>query len=270
MPEDGKQLKDLARKHYEEPQTRGFLLTDVSRDTWVNAKVQRSYVIMNKKEASKAMGQDIRSKDPALKTVELVNQAGESESVFVFADESAPFRKLILEGCVGEHSTVHLMDKDTHLHQEQGTMTMKASTTKRMKDSDIQALLAPGAANVIVSPEEYRCKLQRKHARMSGSVADGEFQENEGLDEKEKQSTLVIELDKNEEDGDSATAAPSTMTVAAQLEQQASCLLDVGAHTESPPCKAASSASAKKSLEAIKDCDFAGNPRCLLEPVGLA
>ena len=237
-------MKATAKQHFEDPRSRGYMLEDVTRHRSVSCRVQKVFTIMNKKEAAKYMGQDIKAKDPAVKTVEIINQQEEAESVMVFADEQQPHRKLILESDVGEDTKVHLMDAETHVHADQGKFTMTASTTKRMRDSDIASLLTPGAAHQIVTPEEYREKLLKKHCRVPHTGPENEQSRSEFQDDEGAKSAEVINVYGEE---DSALACAASSSMASGLERHASQMLGTGEPAESPPAK---DACAKKRLSA--------------------
>ena len=144
--------------------SKGFLEGTVSSNKLVTATVERCWLIMNSSEYTRYFGRGRKkSKDRHYHLQLLLMRRGEDEEVYLFKDPSNPWRRLKLSTSVQEEEAVLLMSPVSHLHEEQGPLTRKATTSKRLSTGRMDHLLQHGQFCTV---SEYKFKLEGSEKKL--------------------------------------------------------------------------------------------------------
>ena len=155
-------MQAAAKRHMRDPDSRSFFLGNARTERTSRAMIEKCYLLMTPAEATKQFGRKLRQKDPVLRQIDVVDVDGSQERCYVFRDDENAVRRLRVQTEVAEIDETVLMDCDQHLHEEQGALLKKSALKKRMAESKLEGLWSAGAAQAIVSVQEYQRKLDAK------------------------------------------------------------------------------------------------------------
>ena len=165
IPQDGQKLIQKAKRVKTGEEVKDFVPENVQKVNTVNALMERTFTVVTEKEFERIFGRKHRKKDPTCLQAQLLNPGGVMEPVFLFRDESSPYRKLRIQSSMTEQQLIHLMEKDGQYHAEQGQLVFTKAVETRATNTNVEQLWSSSGVSSI---DEYLTKMKKP-----GPVAQG-------------------------------------------------------------------------------------------------
>ena len=217
-PQEGKAVVKKANEYKQSPSSRPFMLDEVSAVSKSVSTLERSYLVLTSPEYQKAFGAAPRSKDPKVATLRMKMADQSTETLYVFKDESQPWRRLCISHSLGEERSTLMMPYQSHCHAEQGALTHKAALALRLKESGEAAIVSAQGLGNPSTLSEFKAKMDKRWSAREKQATDVEIE-----DEK---SDSDMESDQDGSKADSSGAASDEKNEKLEVKDESKSLIE--------------------------------------------